>query len=169
MLVVLPLFSGALVTPSARHRPPVMAADGSRGGLRLLEWIPSQKLLVKTGRFTWNTLWKTMLSELAPQSADGAYVRPAPQLGTDAAWPADLPLEPGRYHAYLGNACPWCHRVGLTLALRGLLDSGGVTVTRLADDPARASRGGWSFDDDAPDPLYEPASHRPHHDDPADE
>ena len=152
MLAVLPLFSGALVTPSARHRPISMAADGSRGGLRLLEWIPSQKLLVKTGRFTWNTLWKTMLSELAPQSADGAYVRPAPQLGTDAAWPADLPLEPGRYHAYLGNACPWCHRVSIALALRGLLGTT-ITTTRLDDNPEKASRGGWCFAESDPDPL----------------
>ena len=152
MLAVFPLFSDALVTPSARHRPISMAADGSRGGLRLLEWIPSQKLLVKTGRFTWNTLWKTMLSELAPQSADGAYVRPAPQLGTDAAWPADLPLEPGRYHAYLGNACPWCHRVSIALALRGLLGTT-ITTTRLDDNPEKASRGGWCFSESDPDPL----------------
>ena len=151
MLAVLPLFSGALVTPSARHRPISMAADGSRGGLRLLEWIPSQKLLVKTGRFTWNTLWKTMLSELAPQSADGAYVRPAPQLGTDAAWPADLPLESGRYHAYLGNACPWCHRVSIVLALRQLAGDV-ISSTRLDDDPQRASRGGWCSSGLNPDP-----------------
>lgn len=28
-------------------------------------------------------------------------------------------LESGRYHVYVGNACPWCHRVLLVLALTG--------------------------------------------------
>ena len=35
-----------------------------------------------------------MLSELAPQSEDGDYVRPAPQLGSGAVWPARLPGAP---------------------------------------------------------------------------
>ena len=51
---------------------------------------------------------------------------------------------------YLGNACPWCHRVLLTLILRGLLP--GVMVVNAADDPERASRGGWVFD--SPDPVF---------------
>lgn len=58
--------------------------------------------------------------------------------------------EPGRYVVYLGNACPWCHRVLLTLILRGLLP--GVMVVNAADDPERASRGGWVFD--SPDPVF---------------
>jgi len=129
-----------------------MAADNSRGGTRLLEWIPSQKLLVKSARFTWNSLWLAMLSELAPQSPEGAYVRPAPQVGSAVDWPAHLPKVAGRYHCYVGNACPWCHRVTATLALRGLLGKG-VTVTRLGDDPEKASRGGWYFPASDPDPL----------------
>lgn len=40
------------------------------------------------------------MAELAPQSADGSYVRPSygfrGQLGT-----ADFPLEEGRYHMYV--------------------------------------------------------------------
>jgi putative glutathione S-transferase len=131
----------------------VCCAETSRGGLRILEWIPSQQLLVGTARYVWNRLWYVMLSELAPQSPEGAYVRPAPQLGSSAVtgWPEALPAVSGRYHVYLGNACPWCHRVGATLALRGL--SGVVGVTRMADDPERASRGGWAFDASDPDPL----------------
>jgi len=105
---------------------------------------------VTTAKFTWTTLWRTMISELAPQSADGAYVRPAPQTGTGARWPRELPMVAGRYHVYVGNPCPWCHRVSITLALRGL---DGVGCTRLANDPQRASRGGWCFDAMAPDPL----------------
>lgn len=128
-----------------------MGEEGSRGGLRILEWIPSQKVLVTTARFTWTTLWRTMLSELAPQSSEGAYVRPAPQVGSGTTWPSNLPMVGGRYHVYVGNACPWCHRVTIALALRGLL--GSISFTRLADDPERASRGGWCFDASDPDPL----------------
>jgi hypothetical protein len=31
-----------------------------------------------------------------------------------------LQVESGRYHVYVGNACPWCHRVLLVLALTGV-------------------------------------------------
>ena len=51
---------------------------------------------------------------------------------------------------YLGNACPWCHRVMLALVLRGLLPH--VGVTHAVDDAERASRGGWVFD--TPDPVF---------------
>lgn len=163
---------------------------------------------MKTAKFGWKTIWLTFMKELAPQSKDGAYTRPAytftgqigseefpvrrlfpavlirlgrrgswgvtgalwspVQLESPAGWepPAlSCPLsclpvpcrrpqaEPGRYHVYLGNACPWCHRVLLALALRGLGD-GGVTFSRAADDPERASRGGWVFDEPAGDPIF---------------
>jgi putative glutathione S-transferase len=39
------------------------------------------------------------------------------------------------------RAPPRCHRVLLALALRGL--SGAIGVTRLLDEPERATRGGW--------------------------
>ena len=49
-----------------------------------------------------------------------------------------------------GNACPWCHRVTLTIALLGLRDH--VRVVQMTDDAERASRGGWVFESAAPDP-----------------
>lgn len=61
-----------------------------------------------------------------------------------------MQAEGGRYHVYVGNACPWCHRVVLALALRGL--SPLVSTSSLTDDPERASRGGWVFD--SPDPVF---------------
>ncbi len=63
------------------------------------------------------------------------------------------PIQPaaGRYHLYVGNACPWCHRVLLTLAIRGLSQS--VGVTRLLDIPERATRGGWVMPA-AGDPVF---------------
>jgi putative glutathione S-transferase len=139
-------FTAVPLPHAARSTKPVVAArmaeESSRGGLRILEWIPSQQLLVGTAKFVVNTLWLIMVSELAPQSKEGDYIRPAPQMGAAATWPADLPGVAGRYHVYVGNACPWCHRVSIVLALRQL--SGDViSSTRLDDDPQRASRGGW--------------------------
>mmetsp|Transcript_26917 Transcript_26917/g.66396 ORF Transcript_26917/g.66396 Transcript_26917/m.66396 type:complete len:438 (+) Transcript_26917:166-1479(+) len=127
------------------------AAAGSRGGLRLLEWVPSQQLLVLTAKWVWRTLFRVMLSELAPQSDAGAYMRPTPQAGANAApdgrWPASLPHpEPGRYHLYVGNACPWCHRAIIAGSLKGLFGSGLVGISVLLDDPQKASRGGWAFE-----------------------
>lgn len=55
----------------------------------------------------------------------------------------------GRYHVYAGNACPWCHRVLLTLALTGLDKH--ISVGYLSDIPEKATRGGWVFDQ--PDPV----------------
>jgi putative glutathione S-transferase len=81
-----------------------------------------------------------MVTELAPQSPDGAYVRPAAAFTTVLGSPG-APWATGRYTLYLGNACPWCHRVELTLLARGLARD--VTVVRLEDNPERASRGGW--------------------------
>jgi putative glutathione S-transferase len=68
--------------------------------------------------------------------------------------------ESGRYHLYVGNACPWCHRVLLAWVLRGLARPAAangaphITITRLADDPTRARRGGWVFDAANPDPVW---------------
>lgn len=61
-----------------------------------------------------------------------------------------LQIESGRYHIYIGNACPWCHRVLLALIVRGLTQH--ISVTWAADDPERASRGGWVFN--SPEPVF---------------
>lgn len=47
--------------------------------------------------------------------------------------------EPGRYHLYLGNACPWCHRVLLAYVLRGFSQDT-LSVTQLGSDPTKARR-----------------------------
>ncbi|MDC1215219.1 glutathione S-transferase C-terminal domain-containing protein [bacterium] len=53
---------------------------------------------------------------------------------------------------YVGNACPWCHRVTLTIALRGLQSD--IQIGKLTDDAERASRGGWVFETQNPDPVF---------------
>jgi len=85
------------------------------------------------------------MRELAPQDAKGAYSRPkygfSDTLSEGAG--AKFPVESGRYHLYTGNACPWCHRCLLVLAVRGL--SKHVSVGYLQDDAEKARRGGWIF------------------------
>ena len=153
-------------------------SNSTNRGFRILEragGLLPQSLLVGTTRKAWRAAWKTMVVELAPQEkGTGAYSRPK------AAFTGQplTPFEEGRYRVYLGNACPWCHRVSLALAVRGLAPavapipgraaaaatagensstnkrSWPVAVTAAADDPERASRGGWVFDSTEPDPVF---------------
>lgn len=85
------------------------------------------------------------MTELAPQSKDGTYERPMYQtkgwIGTK-----EFPDEHHRYHLYLGNPCPWCHRVRLAVALLKFTPEQ-IGITYLVDDPVKASRGGWIFDE----------------------
>uniref|UniRef100_A0A7S1JF65 GST C-terminal domain-containing protein n=1 Tax=Eutreptiella gymnastica TaxID=73025 RepID=A0A7S1JF65_9EUGL len=125
-------------------------------GFNILELTGSlvpQSLFVGTVKWFWRFIWSRMMAELAPQDKTGAYQRPTygfqEEIGTSAH-----PLESGRYHVYLGNPCPWCHRVALVLALRGLDAEGHVSSSLLLDDPMKASRGGWAFSEDRPDPIY---------------
>ena len=137
--------------------PPNSSSSSSAGGLRLLEWagrtgiLPGQGTIVKTAKFGWNQLWLTFMRELAPQSNDGGYKRPSytfqHRIGQHPDFPA---VTDGRYVLYLGNACPWCHRVAMTVALRGLSNS--ITVVQAVDDPEKASRGGWIFP--TPEPVF---------------
>lgn len=99
----------------------------------------------------WRGVWEIMMKELAPQSRDGEFVRASYKFGSRIGDP-QFPAQPGRYHVYVGNACPWCHRVLLALAFRGLEDS--ISFSYVYDNPERASRGGWVFDRAHPDPVF---------------
>jgi len=134
--------------------------SGNNGGLRILEWagrggLLPQPLLVQTAKTGWREAWKIMVSELAPQSKSGDYIRPTygfqGKLGT-----SEHPAVPGRYQLYVGNACPWCHRVLLAKVFRNI-SMAQLPHTELVDDPTKASRGGWVFGterDDQKDPLF---------------
>jgi putative glutathione S-transferase len=124
-------------------------------GFNLLEVaskVVPQGNIVRVAKFGWKFIWSRFMAELAPRDkATGDYKRPT--YGFDKAIQrgetAEYPAEAGRYHLYVGNPCPWCHRVRLVVNLLGLesvLD--GVTV--LVDNPEKASRGGWIFGDDPP-------------------
>eukprot|EP00471_Norrisiella_sphaerica_P003741 CAMPEP_0184490604 /NCGR_PEP_ID=MMETSP0113_2-20130426/18289_1 /TAXON_ID=91329 /ORGANISM="Norrisiella sphaerica, Strain BC52" /LENGTH=420 /DNA_ID=CAMNT_0026874555 /DNA_START=101 /DNA_END=1363 /DNA_ORIENTATION=- len=137
----------------------VRASSESRGGFRVLEWAGKggflpQPLLVTTAKTGWREAWKLMVNELAPQSKDGEYVRPMygfrESIGSEK-----YPATPGRYQIYTGNPCPWCHRVLLVKALRGIPNDV-LPHTALIDDPTKASRGGWVFGEslEMRDPVF---------------
>lgn len=112
-------------------------------GFSLLEWtskLVPQGALVTGAKQGWRLAWQAMVRELAPQDSGGGYSRPQYAFD-DVIGSPQYPAVAGRYHLYVGNACPWCHRCLLALAVRGV--SGAVTVTRLLDEPERATRGGW--------------------------
>eukprot|EP00904_Undaria_pinnatifida_P012182 jgi/Undpi1/8094/HiC_scaffold_24.g10566.m1 len=121
------------------------------GILELAGGLVPQGGLVKTARTGWKFIWLQMMRELAPQSPDGSYVRP--NYGF-RGWIGRgiFPVEAGRYHVYVGNTCPWCHRAVLAVVLRGLAP--GVTFSYMDDNPDKASRGGWAFTPEEPDPVF---------------
>jgi putative glutathione S-transferase len=136
-------------------RTPARAAasgDEPRAGLRVLQ-MPSfvpKTALISAVKFGWTLAWSIMMAELAPQSRDGAYVRPTDVLvGAPIAYPA----EPGRYVLYVGAACPWCHRATLTVALRRL--GSAVRVVQLRGN---SSSGGWEFPPGQADPVVSGAA-----------
>jgi putative glutathione S-transferase len=105
-------------------------------------WLPKGALVSAT-KAAWTAAWAVMVTELAPQSRAGGYVRPESSFtgvvsrAPGAAFPPDVS---GRYVLYAGNSCPWCHRVTLTLALRGLSAAVRVVPLRGASESA-----GWIF------------------------
>jgi len=57
-----------------------------------------------------------------------------------------FPAERGRYHLYVANNCPWCHRAILARSLKGLEDVITMDVLFYRRDPDR----GWQFRPDEP-------------------
>jgi putative glutathione S-transferase len=70
-------------------------------------------------------------------SSGGRFVRQDTRFRASVARGGDHPPEPGRYHLYVSWACPWAHRALIYRALKGLVDTIGVTVV----DPVMLSDG----------------------------
>ena len=115
--------------------------------------LPSrQGLLVTVAQESWKLSYKRLVSELAPQSLSGAYSRPVAQfIGSESR--KVLLSDQGRYHLYLGNPCPWCHRVALATAILQISPSDFITST-VEDNPIVASKGGWTFSKTNPDKAF---------------
>jgi len=118
--------------------------------------------LVRTAGWAFRETWRTMVKELAPQSPDGDYMRPASSIVArkDGKLPM-LELQDDGHAVYIGNTCPWCHRVQLAVTL-ARIPADVVAMVELADDPQRASRGGWAFNPakGIVDPVFDAADLR---------
>ncbi len=94
-------------------------------------------ILISSVRSFWHGLWLSMMQQLAPSNAEGAYQRSDSQFRETIEGYG----EPGRYHLYVGMSCPWAHRTLIVRALKGLEDS--IALTILLPN---ASTGGWVFE-----------------------
>jgi glutathionyl-hydroquinone reductase len=98
-------------------------------------------LVVRTGKFVWNTLWHTMMSQMAPRSSTGEYTRPQSTFRTHQISP-----EPQRYCLIVGMSCPWAHRTLVTRALKKLDGAIGLFKVYPSTDEGR-----WLFEPNQPD------------------
>lgn len=94
------------------------------------------KLIVKTGKLVWTTMWQVMMSQLAPRNQTGEYIRPESQFRNWISSSADNLYQPAanRYRLYVGLGCPWAHRTLVTLALKGLSEAIAVSVVNPSPD-----------------------------------
>jgi glutathionyl-hydroquinone reductase len=94
------------------------------------------KLIVKTGKFVWTTMWQVMMSQLAPRNQTGEYVRPQSQFRNYLSTQSENPYQPAanRYRLYVGMGCPWAHRTLVTRALKGLESAIAVSIVYPSPD-----------------------------------
>ncbi len=90
-------------------------------------------------------MWHLMMSQMAPRSKSGEYLRPDSQF-RDAVQEATIngakyPAAAGRYRLMVGLGCPWAHRTLVVRALKGLEDV--ISVAIVAPSP---EAGGWVFE-----------------------
>jgi glutathionyl-hydroquinone reductase len=94
------------------------------------------KLIVKTGKFVWTTMWQVMMSQLAPRNQTGEYLRPQSQFRNYLGTQPENPYQPAanRYRLYVGMGCPWAHRTLVTRALKGLEKAIAVSIVYPSPD-----------------------------------
>jgi putative glutathione S-transferase len=103
----------------------------------LTSGFPPQQLIVPFVKFVTFNVWRLMMNELVTHDEQGRFIRESFQAGNN---PAPLEID-GKYRLYLGNPCPWCHRVKAVVAVLGLGEE--IPITMLIDDAEKASKGGW--------------------------
>ncbi|MEA5467135.1 glutathione S-transferase family protein [Leptothoe sp. PORK10 BA2] len=101
-------------------------------------------LLIRTAKTIWTTLWRTMMSQMAPSDKAGAYQRPQ-SVFCDRIPSDNFPAEPKRYRLIVGMGCPWAHRTLIVRALKGLEQAIPITVVSPSGD-----EGYWVFDHPSP-------------------
>jgi putative glutathione S-transferase len=81
-------------------------------------------------------MWHTMMSQLAPRSKSGEYVRPDSQFRDSVSKLSEstYQAESNRYRLYVGLGCPWAHRTLVTRAMKGLEDAIQVSIVYPSGD-----------------------------------
>jgi glutathionyl-hydroquinone reductase len=98
-------------------------------------------LLVQVGRFTWTTMWRVMMTQLAPSSQKGEYLRPNSQFRHTVETDSTYPPSAHRYKLMVGQGCPWAHRAVVVWTLKGL-----EHVIDLVPVVPAPEQGGWVFE-----------------------
>ena len=102
----------------------------------------------------WHDKWRET------EAKDGSFVRADAKIrnwitATGEAGPtgeAGFKAEPGRYHLYIADSCPWAHRTMIFRRLKGLEEMISVSVVN-----AISGANGWAFEDGPgviPDPEF---------------
>lgn len=97
-------------------------------------------LIVRLGKFAWTTMWRLMMSKLAPSNSSGEYIRPESQFRETVGTPT-YPPGVGRYQLIVGWGCPWAHRTLVVRALKGLSEAIALNIVSPSPDS-----GMWVFD-----------------------
>lgn len=97
-------------------------------------------ILIRTAKTIWTTLWRTMMSQMAPSDKAGAYQRPE-SVFCDRIPSERFPAEPQRYRLLVGMGCPWAHRTLIIRVLKGLEDIMPITIVSPS-----GHEGCWIFD-----------------------
>jgi len=102
---------------------------------------------------TWHNEWYETKSNgghfFRPETQFRHWITPDGSAGPSGE--GGFTAEPGRYHLYIGHACPWAHRTVIFRKLKGLEQSIGLSIVHWY-----MAESGWTFAPDdgvIPDPI----------------